>query len=388
MKRTKSGSYQSDDAIAFGRQLLDENRQYGVVFIELDGTVRGISHGATHITGFSADDLLGQRSAVLYTPEDRERKLDEHELHTALVAGAAQDERWHMRKDGSNFWSSGVCVPLLDRAGKPNGFMKMFRDATHLRSRMKLLENTVQEKTIQLEQRETFLGTIAHELRNPLAPVKVASRIIEQALPADGRLDQAIKIIDRQMAALERLVEDLVDLTRTKTGKLNIVRAPANLQTVVGNAVDACRAAAATKDIALHVTMPSVQIEVELDAGRMHQVIVNLLNNAIKFTPRRGDVWVNATTDQTHALIFITDNGIGISAELLPKIFDMFTQAPDAGSQRGAGLGIGLALVKQVVELHQGTVEVTSEGPGKGSRFTVRIPQRRPQGSETEPMGR
>lgn len=382
-----SSTYGPRDAAAFARHLLDVSTQHGVIFIDLDGTIRGLNHGAMHITGFAADDLIGQRAALLYTPEDRDRKLDEHELNTALVAGAALDERWHMRKDGSSFWSSGVCTPLLDGDAKAHGFVKTFRDATHIRSRLKYLENSLHEQTLQLDQRDVFLGTIAHELRNPLSPVKAATRMIEQLAP-DGRLGQAIKIIDRQVATLERLVEDLVDLTRVKAGKLSIVYERALLQNVVANAVEAARPAAAHKGIALHLTLPSVPIELELDAGRMQQVVVNLLNNAIKFTPRQGAVWVNATTDQTHALIVVTDNGIGIAPDLLPRIFHMFTQAPKADSSRGAGLGIGLALVKQVAELHQGTVEVTSEGEGKGSRFLVRIPQRRPQGAEPEPMGR
>ncbi|HEY0963129.1 MAG TPA: PAS domain-containing sensor histidine kinase [Pseudomonadales bacterium] len=387
MTMTTGGAYRDDDAANFARHLLDESTQHGVVFIGPDGAIRGLNHGAMHITGFTAAEIVGQPAAVLYTPEDRDRKLDEHELNSARVAGIALDERWHMRKDGSSFWSSGVCTPLLDRAGNFDGYVKTFRDATHLRSRLKYLENTLQDQHMQIDQRDVFLGTIAHELRNPLSPLKAATRMIEQLAP-DGRLSQAIKIIDRQMAALERLVEDLVDLTRVKAGKLSIVYERISLQQLVTGAVDASRAVAAHKNIALNLTLPSVPIEVELDAGRMQQVIVNLLNNAIKFTPTQGEVWVNATTDQTHALIVVRDNGIGIATDLLPQIFHMFTQAPEADSRRGAGLGIGLALVKQVVELHQGTVEVTSEGENKGSRFIVRIPQRRPQGSEAEPIGR
>jgi two-component system CheB/CheR fusion protein len=160
------------------------------------------------------------------------------------------------------------------------------------------------------------------------------------------------------------------------------VYGPAELQSLVANAITSCRPAAASKHIELHTSVPSVPIALELDAGRMHQVLVNLLNNAIKYTPSGGSVWFTATTDQTHALFLVRDNGIGVGPDLLPVIFDMFAQAQSADSQRGSGLGIGLALVKQVVELHLGTVEVESGGPGKGSEFIVRIPQRRPQGPE------
>jgi PAS domain S-box-containing protein len=386
MRRTKDSAYHRADASAFMRQILEATEQQGVIFMDLNGTIRGWNHGATFITGFTPDDMLGQHATRLFTPEDRERKLDEHELQTAILVGAAYDERWHLRKDGSSFFSNGVTIPLKPRRGKINGFLKIFRDMTHLRMRMKSMENALQEHEQQQRQRDTFLGTIAHELRNPLSPLKAAVRVIERSLAAGVSAGHSIQIINRQIAALEGLVEDLVDLTRAKSGKLSIAYERVQMQGLVANAADTCSAAAVKKAIDLHVSVPSVPIELELDSARMHQVLVNLLNNAIKYTPEGGGVSLTATTDQTHAVFFVKDTGIGIGPDLLPKIFDMFTQAPDAKGHRGAGLGIGLALVKQVVELHQGTVEAISEGRDKGSQFIVRIPQRPPHGAESEPM--
>lgn len=387
LRRKKEAAYTRQDATAFLRLMFEDTDQVGVVLMDATGCIRGWNYGASHITGFTADDVVGHHcGSVLFTPEDRERKLDEHELQAARVVGFAHDDRWHMRKDGQRFWSSGVCMPLRDRKGALTGFVKTYRDMTHLRVRIKYLENVLQEEVTRSKQRDTFLGTTAHELRNPLAPLKSATRVLERLMPPDGPALQPVRTIERQVAALERLVEDLVDVTRMKTGKLNIVYERVQLQTLVLNAVDTVRAAAVGKQIAIHLAQPSVLIELELDPGRMHQVLVNLLNNAIKFTQAGGSIWVTATTDQTHALVFVKDNGIGIAPDLLPKIFDMFTQAPNADSQRGAGLGVGLALVKHVIELHEGTVEVRSEGHGKGSEFSVRVPQRRPHGADSEPF--
>ena len=159
-------------------------------------------------------------------------------------------------------------------------------------------------------------------------------------------------------------------------------------QALLNDAVESCATAAQFKDIAIHRSFPSLPIEIEVDACRIQQVFVNLLNNAVKFTPQGGDVWLTATVDQTHFICYMKDSGKGIEPELLPKIFDVFTQAESGRADRGAGLGIGLALVKEIVSLHQGTVEVRSEGAGKGSEFTVRIPLRRPdaeQGGREQP---
>ena len=385
MRGHKGAAYTRQDAAAVLRLLFDNTDQLAVVIMDLDGCIRGWNYAACFITGFTADEVVGHScGSILFTPEDRERKLDAHELQTARIVGYAHDERWHMRKDGQRFWSSGVCMPLYDRRKQLCGFVKTYRDMTYLRTRMKALENALQEQTVQHRQRDAFVGTIAHELRNPLAPVKAVTQVIAQLMPADGPLVQPVRILERQVAALERLVEDLIDVTRVKAGKLGIVYERVQLQNLVMTAIEACRPAASIKQIDIYSSVPAVEIELELDAGRMHQVLVNLLNNAIKYTRSRGCIWVTATTDQTHAIIFVKDNGIGIAPDLLPKIFDMFTQAPDADSHRGSGLGIGLALVKQVVELHRGTVEVRSEGKGKGSEFSVRIPQRRPQDSGVE----
>ena len=150
--------------------------------------------------------------------------------------------------------------------------------------------------------------------------------------------------------------------------------------------METCKTGAEAKQLHLHHSLPPVPITIEADPSRLHQVLVNLLNNAIKYTGRGGDIWLTATADQTHCICQVKDNGQGISPDLLPKIFDIFTQADTGQTSRSAGLGIGLAVVKEIVSLHQGTVEVRSEGPGKGSEFIVRIPLRRPHGSEPEPL--
>lgn len=377
-------SWNEADGAALAELLLRHSQQHGVIFFDPGGRVRGWGHGAYAITGFTVADVIGQPNSMLFTPEDRARGLDRHELDTARAVGTAEDERWHLRRDGSRFWSSGITIPMRAQGDEVTGFVKIFRDGTHLRARMKYLENVLQEDRVARARQEIFLGTIAHELRNPLAPLKTALQLIRAQSGDGGRHDPSFRIMDRQLGFLERLVEDLVDLARVKAGKMSIVYQRVELQRVLQDALDSCRGPAESRGVGLQAVLPPVSLEIDVDPERLHQVIINLLTNAIKFTPAGGQVWLTSTADRTHFLVFVRDTGCGIGPDLLPKIFDMFTQAPGAESRRGAGLGIGLALVKQVVSLHAGTVEVRSGGEGKGSEFIVRIPLQRPRGSEPE----
>ncbi|WEF34352.1 PAS domain-containing sensor histidine kinase [Pseudoduganella chitinolytica] len=375
MTQAEHCSWSDDDAAAFGALMLGGTRQFGVVFFDAGLCITGWNSGAHAITGWAAGEVLGHPTALLFTPEDRARKLDEHEASAAAIVGVAEDERWHIRKDGTRFWSSGLTLPL---GSARSAFVKVFRDTTHLRGRAKTLENLLQEHEQAQQERERFLATIVHEMRNPLSPLKMSVQLLQRQGDETGRLAEPLRVIGRQVDCLEGLIEDLVDLTRVQKGKLSIEYGIVELQGFLREALDMCREAAGIRGVALHLVAPTVPIYLEADARRLQQVVVNLCNNAIKFTQRGGNAWLTATADQSHVVLTLRDDGRGITADLLPRIFEVFTQAGDASSGRGAGLGIGLALVKEIVSLHQGTVEVRSPGVGKGSEFVVRIPQHKP----------
>ena len=367
-------SWHDEDARAFSELILCHTRQVGLVMYDIAGEITGWNRGAYFITGFADRDVMGQPLAMLFVPEDRALRLAEHERNTARTVGVAEDERWHLRKDGSRFWSTGMSVPICRQGAEVTGFVKIFRDATHLRTRMSYLENRVRECEQGQLERDRFVGTIAHELRNPLAPLGNAVQYLGATPDDPVGQSHALEVMRRQLAHLERLVEDLVDLTRVRHGKMSVACQAVVLQELLGEALENCRDQAARQGVALLHVFPSMAIETELDPQRMMQVVTNLLNNAIKFTPPGGQVWLTCTTDQSHFMVQVKDSGKGIDARMLPRIFEAFTQAGERDSRRGAGLGIGLAVVKEIVSLHQGTVEVRSEGPGKGSEFVVRIP--------------
>lgn len=373
---------QQNNAQAFSDAVLKSARHVGVIFLDEAGMITGWSEGCRFMIGFDADEVLGRHLSLIFTEQDQALRLDEHELRSARELGAAEDERWHVRKDGSRFWASGLTLPLVE-AGELRGYVKTFKDATPLRVRLKTLENELHQAAKSSAERQAFLAAAAHELRNPLGTLKsVAQLLARQGAGAQGR--PLLEILDRQLGLMERLVEDLVDFARIEAGRLRLAYQPVRLQGLVELAVQACRDRAEARGVALGALLPEIAIDVEVDPDRLQQVLVNLLNNAIKFTPRAGSVVALANVDQSHFVVHVKDSGVGISTELLPRIFDMFTQADGAGSQRGDGLGVGLALAKEIVSLHQGSIEVRSEGRDKGSEFIVRIPLLRPDGSRPE----
>ena len=365
------------DERALARLLLGHSITFGVIFIGPEGRVRGWGRGAEHLTGFRAGQVIGQPAAMLFTQQDQARGLPEQELRIAREVGVAEDERWHVRSDGGRSWTSGVTLPLRDATGALTGFVKIFRDATHLGTRIQALENQVEACATQAARHDYFVSSIAHELRNPLGPLKNGLQLLQRQVGGAAGWERPVQVMERQLGFLERLVEDLVDLTRVQTGKLRLAFGEVDLQQLVSDAVDAARQRAQAKGLLLQAVLPAVPLVVEVDGERMQQVLSNLINNAIKFTPAGGHVWASVTADQTHFLVLVKDTGQGIHPDLLARVFDAFTQADDSGARRDAGVGIGLAVVKEIVALHRGTIEVRSEGEGKGAEFIVRIPLRR-----------
>jgi two-component system CheB/CheR fusion protein len=356
----------------------EQVRGHALLLLDVDGKVLSALGGVSEALRYEADELVGQSLERLFTPEDRALGLDRHELVTAAITGGSADDRWHLRKDGTRVWIDGVLSALRNAEGEVIGFAKVMRDRTDLRTQIEALENRVAALAGAEERKDVFIATLAHELRNPLMPLSNAAQLIRMAA-GDERLRFPLQVIDRQLTQLKRLIDDMMDVTRIDVGKLELRIEPLPLQRALNDAVEACRAAARERQVALGAVLPQVPIEIEADALRFEQIVVNLINNAVKYTPAGGQVWVKATVEADNAVIHVDDNGMGIASDMLPRIFDLFTQEARAGEAASAGLGIGLALVKSLVAMHDGFVEVRSDGPGKGSEFTVRLPLKRPK---------
>jgi PAS domain S-box-containing protein len=245
-------------------------------------------------------------------------------------------------------------------------FCLMLTDLTERRFREELLAES--------QRKDEFLAMLAHELRNPIAPILNAAQIIRLKAPADPGLQWARDVIERQVGQLSRLVDDLLDVSRISRGKVGLQREPLDLAAAVNRGIETSRPFIDARRHQLAVQLPAEPVPVLADAGRIAQVVANLLNNAAKFTPEGGQIWVTLQTQDRTAQIQVRDNGVGIAAETLPRIFDLFIQADSSPERAQGGLGIGLTLVRRLVQMHGGTVEARSAGPGQGAELVVRLP--------------
>jgi signal transduction histidine kinase len=223
-------------------------------------------------------------------------------------------------------------------------------------------------------RKDEFLATLAHELRNPLAPICNAVQVLrlEESLPDEGRA--AVSVIDRQSRQMTHLVDDLLDISRITRGKLDLRMQPIKLQDVIQGAVETSRPLIDARRHQLAVELPAEELTLNGDLTRLSQILSNLLNNAAKFTEPGGTISLSTKRDGQDALISVRDNGVGIPSEMLPNVFQMFAQVDWHRDRSQGGLGIGLQLVKSLVEMHGGTIEASSAGPGQGSEFRVRLP--------------
>jgi signal transduction histidine kinase len=224
------------------------------------------------------------------------------------------------------------------------------------------------------KRKDEFLATLAHELRNPLAPISSGLQILRMKGDDPAASAQAQEIMERQLKQLVRLVDDLLDVSRITTGKLVIRKELIDLASVVDDAVETARPLIESQRHRLTVDLPAEPVMLQADATRLAQVVANLLNNAAKYTDPGGRIALRAGLEDGLAVIRVSDNGMGIAAELLPRVFDMFIQADKTLERLHSGLGVGLALAKHLVELHGGTIEAKSAGPMQGSEFIVRLP--------------
>ncbi|MDB5923444.1 MAG: chemotaxis protein methyltransferase CheR [Betaproteobacteria bacterium] len=355
-----------------------QTTEQGVLLIEPTGIVGWCNETVARTFGYTRERMLGLNIRSLFTPEDVQAGVPDFELSVASHSTDMQDDRWMLRADGSRFWAAGSTTALRSESGELLGFGKILRDASDVKEQLETLRNRSEALLRADEHKNIFLSTLSHELRNPLAPLVNALQLITLSAPDNSALQYPIKLIERQVGFIRRLVDDLLDVTRISTGKIELQLQPTDIREILVRAIESTRPIIAQKNHRLQQHMLAAPIFVNADKERLEQVFVNLLQNAAKYTPSGGNIDVRANMEKTEAIMHVADNGIGIPKEMQPRIFQLFTQVADT-THRSEGLGIGLSLVKNLVELHGGSVQVRSEGPGTGSEFTVRLPLVRPR---------
>jgi PAS domain S-box-containing protein len=357
------------------RLLVQRVKDVAIYMLAPDGTVRSWNSAAEQIFGYREEEIVGQHRAIFYTEEERRSGEPHRDLEEAAAHGSCEQESWRIRKDGARFWANVLITALHDDDGKLRGFASVTRDFTE-RKRAEELRASEAALREADRQKDQFLAMLSHELRNPLAPIRNSLYVLERAAPGGEKAMKAQAIIHRQVEQLTWLIDDLLDVTRIAHGKTHLHRERLDLNELVHRTVEDHRMVFTKSDVRLEVLPAPAEVWVEGDRVRLMQVIGNLLQNAAKFTPSGGKTVVSAESDAArgHAILVVRDTGGGIDPEMLPRLFQAFTQADTTLDRSKGGLGLGLALVKGLVELHGGSVSAASAGPGEGAAFTVRLP--------------
>ncbi len=354
--------------------LLDGVRDYAILLLDTEGRVLSWNDGATCLFGYQAPEVIGQPFSRFFVPEDVGFGQPEAEVHQATASGQLTLEGWQVRRDGTRFWGCSVITSLRDERGELKGFAKVIRDNTDRKQLEMELHRQAEELAEANRRKDEFLAMLSHELRNPLAPVLNSVHVLRQA-PDDPSLVQfAGNMVERQVRHMARLIDDLLDVTRLTHGKVRLRTEPIELGAIAERAAEGVGPLMEERSHRFQLLPHDGPIWLEADPVRLDQILTNLLNNAAEFTDPGGNIEMMVARDGADAVIRVRDDGVGIAPVLLPRIFDLFAQADTSLDRGGGGLGIGLTLVKRLVTMHGGTVEVQSEGPGQGSEFTVRLP--------------
>lgn len=344
-----------------------ENAAMGIAISDLDGRIRQVNPAFSKLVGYPQVELIGAPFSEIVHPDDR----------SANIAGVSrlkdeqlpffETENRYIRKDGETVWAHKFISFLPDENGAPARLLALVTDVTE-RLRM--------EKALRAADRrkDEFLATLAHELRNPLAPLRNALNLFKRLGGEGPDADKLRAMMERQVNHLVRLVDDLLEVSRITRGSIELKMEKLDLLTAIENAIEISQPLIRSNNQKLTVSAPSNELFVQGDMVRLTQVFANLLNNAAKYTESAGRIEVSANRQGLDAVVSVKDSGVGIASDLLPRVFDLFTQIDRRFARNQRGIGIGLALVQSLVHLHHGRVDVRSEGPGRGSEFIVRLP--------------
>jgi hypothetical protein len=371
------------------RLLVEGVSDYAIFMLDANGRIVTWNVGAERIKGYTAREIIGQHFSIFYPDDVRESGWPEHELQVASEKGSFVDNGWRVRKDGTTFWANVTITALRDDTGRLLGYAKLTRDLTEAK-RVEAMEVANQQRDEMLEaersarmaaQRATrvkdeFLATLSHELRTPLSAILGWTQVLLRGESVKGPDAQkrAIEVIERNARAQIQLIDDLLDLSRVMAGKIRLDLQQVSFVSIVEAAVDTVRPTADAKGIRLKAILGSSQDIVSADSARMQQVVWNLLTNAIKFTPKGGQVQALLQRVNSHLELSVSDTGIGIPASYLPHVFDRFSQRDSSTTRTFGGLGLGLAICKQLVELHGGSIRAASQGENQGATFFVQLP--------------
>ena len=385
---------QSPELAPYWLTALIESADDAIISKTLEGVITSWNKGAERIFGYTADEVIGKPVTILI-PEGH---LDEEPTILAQLRAGKRIEHYEtvrVRKDGTLIDISLTVSPIRGPHGKIVGASKIARDITEQRQARQALDEAYEttksaraeaEKAAADNERlyrqaeessrlkEEFLATISHELRTPLSAILGWARMLRLGQLTKENETKALDTIERNARAQAQLIDDLLDVSRIVTGKLRMDVQPMDPNSFIDAAVEAVRPAAEARGVRLQKVIDTGPVSIPGDPVRLQQVVWNLLSNAIKFTPRGGRVQIRSERVNSHLEIVVSDTGQGIAPDFLPHVFDRFRQADQKTSRQHGGMGLGLSIVRHLVELHGGSVSAISEGEGRGATFTVMLP--------------
>jgi PAS domain S-box-containing protein len=344
-----------------------------LITTDRQGRVSALNAVAERMTGWSSFEAVGMPLERVFRIVDEHTGIEvESPVSGVLRAGALVGLTSHtalVTRQGAKIAIEDSAVPIRDDSGNICGAVMIFHDVSERRRAEKALR-------VADRRKDEFLATLAHELRNPLAPIRQAALISRMPNASEAQKRWSHEVIERQLRNMSLLLDDLLDISRVTRGVLVLRLQPAELSSLIDAAVETARPLIDAKRHRLTVQIPPTPVTLGADPLRMAQILSNLLTNAAKYTDPEGEINLCASVIGEEVVIRVADTGIGIEADALPGMFEMFAQGVVRGGVSDGGLGIGLALTKGLVELHGGRIEVRSEGLGRGSEFTVRLPMR------------
>ncbi|HEY9237891.1 MAG TPA: ATP-binding protein, partial [Burkholderiaceae bacterium] len=362
--------------------LVESTKDFAIITLDPQGLVTSWNGGARRMFGYAEADIVGQSIDLIFTPHDRADGAAQRERTVARDEGRASDERWHLRQDGSSFFCSGIMTPMFED-GQLVGYAKIARDLTDSkRAEIQLGALLEKETEVRAElqraiaMKDEFLAVMSHELKHPLNLIHVNAELLSRLPETRGlpAVTHAADVIRRAVMSQAKITDDLLDLSRLRTGKLTINAAPLYWPTVIHRVADAVAEDAAAKGLQIVVDAGEPNLMVYADPVRVEQIVWNLVSNALKFTPSGGRIDLHLSPDGDECRLDVTDTGQGIAPAFIDAVFEMFRQADRSTTRQHGGMGIGLALVKHLAEEQGGRVAVASEGPGKGATFSVWLP--------------
>ncbi len=378
----------------FFRLLVESVRDYAIFMLDTEGNVASWNEGARRIKGYEAHEIIGRHFSTFYSEQDVREGKPARELVEARDRGSVEDEGWRLRKDGSRFWANVVITAVHDPVGNLRGYAKVTRDITERREAEKIQQSLLDQQTARLQaeqernraeasfsaaqeanrSKDEFLMTLSHELRTPMTAILGWARLLPTISREDPMFNEAVSSIARSAELQAQLIDDVLDVSRIVAGKLRLSPEVLEVKPLIREAAEGVRTMAAARSVSITTAVEPDAGEITADATRLQQVIWNLLTNAVKFTPAGGTVELNARRTQSDLKIIVRDSGEGIDPEFLPHMFEPFRQAENPRTRVHGGLGLGLSIVRHLVEAHGGGVRAESPGRGQGATFTVTLP--------------